>query len=156
MRLDGHPNVLEVPVDIVHLAEVCGSSLMQQQQLVEHVKHLRRRLMHAYHNCLLLQLRVTLQHLHQRYGRVAVQPRGGLLEKATETNRISLIVCLIKACRLHISYSCYIVCCFPLYRFLYRIPHPHFYSHQAALEADWSTVRMRYSHASSRRPTVPG
>lgn len=87
MRLDGHPNALEVPVDIVHLAKVRSSSLMQQQQLVEHVKHLRRRLMHAYHNRLLLQLRVPLQHLHQRYGRVAVQPGGGLLEMATKEKR---------------------------------------------------------------------
>lgn len=84
VRLDGHPNVLKVTIDVVHLAKVGGAALVQQQQLIEHVKHLRRRLMHAYHNCLLLQLRVPLEYVHQRYGRVAVQPRGGFLQERKE------------------------------------------------------------------------
>lgn len=68
MWLNGHSNVLKVPIDVVHLAKVGGAALMQEQQLIEHVKHLRRWLMHAYHNRLLFQLCVTLEHLHQRYG----------------------------------------------------------------------------------------
>lgn len=59
--------------------KIRGASLMQQQQLIKHVEHLRWRLVHAYHNCLLLQLRISLEHLHQRYGRVTVQTRSRLL-----------------------------------------------------------------------------
>lgn len=43
-------NVLKEIDNIVHITEIGRLSFAQEQQTIEHVKHLRRRLMHGYDN----------------------------------------------------------------------------------------------------------
>lgn len=90
MRLDGDPDVLEVAVDVLHVPKVRSASLVEQKQLVEHVEHLGRRLVHADHDGLLLQLGVPLEYFHQRNGRVAVQSRSGFLPGNTRNESLNL------------------------------------------------------------------
>lgn len=52
----------------IGVPEIGGLSVAEEEELVEHVEYLRRRLVDGHHNCFPLFFRVPFQTAHQRVG----------------------------------------------------------------------------------------
>lgn len=81
MTLHVQADVLEVVYDLAHVAKVRGLAVAQQQEPIEHVEHLRRRLMNGDHDGLGFLRGIALQGRDQRGGRVRVQARSWFVQQ---------------------------------------------------------------------------
>lgn len=73
------PNVVEETQHFGYIAKVRRLALAQQQQPIEHVEHLRRRLMHCDDHGFVLVQRQPLQHADQGGGGMRVETGRWLL-----------------------------------------------------------------------------